>query len=118
MPAKPQVGFYLTEPNIPRKLPGQPYNEYTRWIEGPLAIKVAFGREEGYFPIVMPVSSKFEYDLGRGAGLPKVLVEGALESENGVHTIRTTVAGKKAMTLRWRSGPAPVGDEAQAWAHY
>ncbi len=117
MPAEPQVGVYLGEPNIPRKIPGQPYNEYSRWVEGPLAIKVRFGGEEGYFPIAMPVSSKFEYDLGRAAGLPKILVSGVLEESEGGFTIKTSVGDRNAITLRWRRGPVEVSEETQRFAH-
>jgi hypothetical protein len=108
MPAKPQVAVYLGEPNVPVLVPGQPYNEYSRWIEGPISIKVRRGAEEGYFPLAMPVSSQFEYDLGRAAGLPKILVTGEFtETENGFAT-EARAADRVLMRLEWRRERSPM----------
>ncbi|HEX8103755.1 MAG TPA: hypothetical protein VF533_14155 [Solirubrobacteraceae bacterium] len=122
MPARPQVALYLTEPNVPRALPGQPYNDYSRWIEGPVAIKVALAStgEEGYFPLAMPVSSRFEYDLGRAAGLPKILVEGAMQATPDGAEVTTKTpgpGGRPAVRLRFHRASVTVSDEAQRFAH-
>ncbi len=108
MPAKPQVGVYLGEPNVPVLVPGQPYNEYSRWVEGPISIKVRHGKEEGYFPLAMPVTSQFEYDLGRAAGLPKILVTGEFtETANGFVT-EARSGDRVLMRLEWRRERSPT----------
>ncbi len=102
MPQRPQVAVYLGEPNVPVLVPGQPYNEFSRWVEGPISIKVRLGDQEGYFPLAMPVSSQFEYDLGRAAGLPKILVQGEFtETANGFVT-EARSGDRVLMRLEWR----------------
>jgi hypothetical protein len=114
-PEQPAIGVYLTEPNVPRRIPGQPYNEYSRWVEGIVGIKVRREGVDGFFPLAMPVTSRFEYDLGRAAGLPKIMVEGSLEPDGDGFTGRTAVAGKDAVVLEWKPGAVePSADLREA----
>jgi hypothetical protein len=110
-PAEPSIGVYLGEPNVPVLVPGQPYNEYSRWIEGPVMLRVAHAGREGWFPLAMPVSSQFEYDLGRAAGLPKILAEGAFTQTPAGFSVDARTGGRTLVRLDWqRRRPAGPSD--------
>lgn len=112
MPEHPQVGVYLVEPNVPNRVDGQPYNDYTRWIEGAVSLRVRRGDRDGFLPLVMPVTSNFEYDLGRAAGLPKYHAEGEMgPSGTAGYRAQTRVGGRPSVTLDWQPAAVQPSDD-------
>jgi hypothetical protein len=91
-----------------------PYNDYSRWLEGDVSIRVRHGRQAGWYAIGWPVMSDFEFDLGRAAGLPKYSATMSMaHARGGGWDAVARVKGRVTEALRWRPGPQPGGARAK-----
>jgi hypothetical protein len=122
LPSHYQVAIYLEED---RSLSG-----LGRSYRGLVAIRVRrddapeagrgyepLGRdEEGFLPLVMPVSSKAQYNALRADGLPAILVSGSASDGSTAQSIAVQWQGSTLLSLQWssdQSGAAEASDDTK-----
>ncbi|MBV9213160.1 MAG: hypothetical protein JOZ25_05890, partial [Actinobacteria bacterium] len=88
----------------PQYTPGVPYNDYSRWLEGDISIRVRHGKERGWYALGWPVMSDFEFDLGRAAGLPKYSAVMSMAAHGAGWDASASVRGRPTEVLRWQPG--------------
>lgn len=131
MPRRPQLAIYLVELQVPSELPMLPPNDLSRWIEGAVAIRVRrdggptegrslepLGRdEEGFYPLMMPVTSRVQFETGRAVGLPKVQAQVAARevSEDRI-LLATERDGETLLSIEWQAGDQEVSDDSSRLA--
>lgn len=102
MPKHPLVEMHIVDVSVPQVTPGVPYNDYSRWLEGDVSIRVRHGRHPGWYALGWPVMSDFEFDLGRAAGLPKYSATMSMKPAGGGWDALARVRGRVTEALRWR----------------
>ena len=72
--------------------------------------------EEGWFPLIMPVSAKAQYNALRGDGLPAVLVTGSAVDGSTAQSITVKANGAALLSLQWntdQSAAAEASDDTK-----
>jgi hypothetical protein len=111
IPATPQVGIYLEKLDVPHRVDGNPDTNYSNWMEGGLDIRVhnPSTGEDGWYRLSVPVSSQFEFQIGRPAGFPKAMADmNTAPQSDGSWLMSSTFPGssRNDQTLRFAADPA------------
>ena len=120
-----QVAVYLEEDNVPLALPAiASLDNLNRSYQGFVAIRVRrddapeagrayepLGRdEEGFFPVIMPVSSSQQLSKLRANGLPAILVSGSSIDGQGTQQIAVQYDKQPLLSLQWTADDSAAAE--------
>src|SRR5438270_12478552 len=101
MPADPAVGIYTDKLDAPARLPGNPEANYSNWSEDGIDLRVAHDGEEGWYRLAVPVTSDFEWQIGRAAGFPKIHASATRSDTGGGHRMAAGGGARTLIDLAW-----------------
>lgn len=110
------VGVWLVEVASGREVEGRPQDDVGNWFEGAIQLRCAFTAadgttEEGWFPILYPVSAELWYHLGIAVGLPKLRADGGIVPGAGQVTGSSRARGAEGaadILMAWTPGELPI----------
>jgi len=107
MPAHPIVGLWLSELSTVRSNDARPMDQADHWIEGAIEIRVRHDKEEGWYPILYPVTAEFWFQAGRTVGLPKRHATASIAPAGGGWLAQATPSGAPgpSISMAWQPGP-------------
>jgi hypothetical protein len=91
-------------------VPGNPEANYSNWSEDGIDLRVAHDGEEGWYRLAVPVTSDFEWQIGRAAGFPKIHASATRADTGGGHRMTAAAGGRTVIDLAW----TPAGGAVSA----
>ena len=115
MPDEPAVGVYASKLDIPFRIPGNPEGNYSSWFEDGIDIRVEHQGETGWYRLAVPLSSPFEWEIGRAAGFPKIMAEAGREDIGGGHRMWARSDGQTMVDLAWEPAGGAVAPSLRSY---